>query len=131
MSIAKMNKEEKLEHRRVKKELKEKISEQDRSRTQLMTQPPVPFQFLRVGSEAQTKDGLFFVTPFTAKHIYIAKKCIANRLSKPPNCDLPEIRDDNKSATQSAINKGDDSSFLAHSLDEFNIPNCVEPLKRT
>lgn len=37
----KMSKDEKLEHRRKKKELKEKISEEDKKRIDLITKPPI------------------------------------------------------------------------------------------
>jgi len=36
-----MSKDEKLEHRRKKKELKEKISEEDKKRIDLITKPPI------------------------------------------------------------------------------------------
>jgi hypothetical protein len=35
---------------------------------------------------------LNFISPFSAKEIYIAKKCIINKLTKPPNYDLPELK---------------------------------------
>ena len=41
--------------------------------------------------------------PFSALEIYIAKKCIANKLSKPPNYDVPEIRGDDKSVISSTV----------------------------
>lgn len=42
-------------------------------------------------------------SPFSAEEIYIAKKCLLNRLSKPPNYDLPEIRGDDKSVVSQTI----------------------------
>lgn len=37
----KMNKEEKLEYRRRKKELREKITDEDKKRVDLITKPPI------------------------------------------------------------------------------------------
>ena len=37
------------------------------------------------------------MAPFNAKEIFIAKKCVINRLTKPPNYDLPELKGDDKS----------------------------------
>jgi len=57
-----------------------------------------------------------------ADEIYIAKKCIANNKSKPPNYDLPEIKGDDKSVVSATV-KGDDS-FSVKPLDDFtSIPN--------
>jgi hypothetical protein len=46
-----MTKEEKLEFRKQKKELKDKISEEDKKRSELIKNPnPVPYKLLRVKS---------------------------------------------------------------------------------
>jgi len=41
VSMHKLSKEEKIEHRKRKKELKEKISEEDKKRIDLITKPPI------------------------------------------------------------------------------------------
>lgn len=48
----KFTKDEKLEHRRKKKELREKISECDRSRVELITKPPNQFKLFRIKTNA-------------------------------------------------------------------------------
>lgn len=66
--------------------------------------------------------------PFPNDEIEIAKTCIINELSKPPNYDVPEIRDDGKSVI-SAQNK--EESFIIKPLDDFStVPHCKKPLQR-
>lgn len=48
----KFTKDEKLEHRRRKKELREKISECDRSRVELITKPPIQYKLFRLKTNA-------------------------------------------------------------------------------
>lgn len=40
-NIHKLNKEEKLDHRKIKKELKEKINEEEKKRQDLISKPPI------------------------------------------------------------------------------------------
>ena len=40
---------------------------------------------------------MILFSPLAADEIYIAKKCIANKLNKPPNYDIPEIKEEDKS----------------------------------
>ena len=40
--------------------------------------------------------------PYSNTEITTAKMCILNKLSKPPNYELPEIRDDGKSVISTA-----------------------------
>ncbi len=98
----KMSKEEKLEHRRRKKELRERISEEDKNRIELITKPPVQYRLYRLKSNVARTPLLNIYCPYSNDEIVIAKKCILNRLSKPPNYELPEIRDDGKSVVSSA-----------------------------
>jgi hypothetical protein len=44
----KMSKEEKLEYRRKKKELREKITEEDKKRVDLITKPPIQYHLFRI-----------------------------------------------------------------------------------
>ena len=52
-NIHKMSKEEKLEHRRRKKELKEKLGEEDHKRIEAMTKPAHNHKLLRIKSNFQ------------------------------------------------------------------------------
>ena len=47
-----MTKEEKLEHRKLKKELKDKISEEDKKRMDMISKPAHRYKLLRVKSNA-------------------------------------------------------------------------------
>ena len=40
---------------------------------------------------------LDYICQFTDKEIMIGKKCIMNKIKMPPNYDLPEIKNDDKS----------------------------------
>ena len=67
--------------------------------------------------------------PYSNEEIIIAKQCIFNKLSKPPNYELPEIRDDGKSVV-SAAQKGDES-FVMKPLDDFSsIPHFKDIIDR-
>jgi len=56
--------------------------------------------------------------PFNNSEIDIAKTCMLNKLTKPPNYELPEIRDDGKSNISAS--KAVEESFVAKSLDDFS-----------
>jgi hypothetical protein len=48
VSMHKMSKEEKLEYRKKKKELREKITEEDKKRVDLITKPPIQYHLFRI-----------------------------------------------------------------------------------
>jgi len=50
VNLNKMTKEEKLEFRKQKKELKDKISEEDKKRFELISKPAIQYKLLRVKS---------------------------------------------------------------------------------
>ncbi|CAD8164435.1 unnamed protein product [Paramecium pentaurelia] len=126
----KMTKEEKLELRRRKKEIKEKLQDDDKKRISLISQQPVKHRYLRLKSDVQGKDPVIVFSPLAADEIYIAKKCIANKLNKPPNYDIPEIKGDDKSVV-SANMKNTDDSFTVKPLEDFSsVNNAQEPFNR-
>lgn len=43
-----MSKEEKLEHRKRKKEIREKLNEDDKKRIELITKPPIQHKFYKL-----------------------------------------------------------------------------------
>ena len=69
-----------------------------------------------------------FNSPFTWKEINIARKCIINKLSKPPNYDITDVRGNDAESQTVIVNQ--DKSFEIKPLDEFNIPNMLEPSER-
>jgi len=68
---------------------------------------------LKVNSRVCKVPLLNYLCPFTEKEIYIAKKCILNKLNMPPNYDLPDLKgDDVKSVvSQSMISQLTDGSY--------------------
>lgn len=69
------------------------MNEEERKRIELITKPPIQYLFLRVKTGLSKVPQLNIFSPFTNEEIYIAKKCIINKLARPPNYDLPDIRD--------------------------------------
>jgi len=56
--------------------------------------------------------------------------CITNKLSRPPNYDLPEIRDDGKSVVSTAVKN--EESFIMKPLEDFSSlgKHAIIPVKR-
>lgn len=130
VSMHKMSKEEKLEYRKKKKELREKITEEDKKRVDLITKPPIQYHLFRIQTTNSKAPALDIECPFNNEEVVISKTCIANKLSKPPNYELPEIRDDGKSVVSGA-NKNGDESFMMKPLDDFSlVPNFKKILNR-
>lgn len=120
--MTKMSKEEKLDLRKRKKEIREKLQDDDKKRISLITSSVVKHRFLRLKSEIAGKDPVLIFNAFSSDEIYIAKKCIINKLNKPPNYDLPEIKNDGKSVV-SANMKATDDSFAVKPLEDFSSVN--------
>lgn len=130
ISMHKMSKDDKLEYRRKKKEIREKIQDEDRKRIEFITKPPIQYRFFRLRAGCARLPRISILNTFNAEEIAIARLCILNRLSKPPNYELPEIRDDGKSVISSAV-RNPDESFVMKPLDDFSaVANLKEPLRR-
>lgn len=51
-----------------------------------------------------------------------------NKLSKPPNYELPEIRGDDKSVVSANVKINPDEAFIPKPLDDFStLNNVLEP----
>lgn len=130
INIHKKEKEEKLEIRRKRKDLREKIKEDAEKRKELMEKPPSLYRFFRVKTAIAKVPVLNIMTPFTADEIFLAKKCILNKLKCPPNYDLPDIKftADDKSV-YSVSQQGE--AVQIKPLEDFStLPNIKEPMKR-
>lgn len=68
------------------------MNEEERKRQELISKPPIPYRLFSVKSRFEKAAELNFACPFTWKEIFIARKCIINKLSKPPNYDSADIR---------------------------------------
>jgi len=129
VNLNKMTKEEKLEHRKIKKELKEKIFEEDNKRFELIKRPAIHYKLLKIRSSVGKAANLNFSCPFDQDDISLAKKCILNRLSKPPNYDMYDLKMDDKSVSSAQVVLETHTKVLP--LDDFSrFENAKEPLKR-
>lgn len=129
-NIHKMQKDEKLSHRNRKKDIRAKLNDEDKRRIELITQAAIQHRFLRVKTGGSPQPRV--VCQFSSEEIYIAKKCIINKIQKPPNYDVPEIRGDDKSmASQTMKNLNADETFTVKPLDDFSaLSNIQEPFRR-
>ena len=134
VNVHKMSKEGKLENRRQKKEMKDRIQQEDKKRIELITKHPIQYRMLKVNSNVLGVALLNYICSFTPKEIHIAKKCILNKMKMPPNYDLPDIsgkNDDLKSISQSMVSQLTEASYHLKPLDDFgNIPNLIDPTPR-
>ena len=59
---------------------------------------------LKINSKIGKVAGLNYVCDFSEKQIYIAKKCIMNKLTMPPNYEMGDLKvDDVKSVVSQSI----------------------------
>lgn len=80
-------------------------------------------------SSISGKDKVVLYSPLGSDEIYIAKMCIINKLTKPPNYDMPEVKGDDKSVVSQTV-KGDDA-LSVKPLDDFSaLSNAQEPFLR-
>lgn len=119
--------DEKKEHRRRKKDLKEKLTAEEIKRNELIHKPALPYRIFKLLSLA-----LNVHCEFSTEEIGIAKKCIANQLSKPPNYDASDpnhFSTGSYSVTNSR--KDRDTEEAPKTLEDFSsILNYKEPLSR-
>lgn len=95
--------EEKVKHRQVKTEMKKKIQDERQKRMEMISKPAQQYKLIRVKSSIGRAPQLTIYSPFTHDDIQLAKKCILNKLSKPPNYDQYDIKfNDNKSVVSEA-----------------------------
>ena len=74
-----------MDIKKKRKDLKAMTKEEDRKRFELMSKEPLSFKLYRIVSNMLEEKPLCIVCPFNEEEIYIAKKCIINRLTRPPN----------------------------------------------
>lgn len=117
INIHKREKEEKLEIRRKRKELLKMIREDAERRKELIEKPPILYKFFRVKTAIAKVPVLNIMTPFTTDEIFLAKKCVLNRLKCPPNYDLPDIK-----------MTADDKSVYSQQISQNGEGNQIKPL---
>jgi len=68
---------------------------------------------------------LNITAPFDSDDIFLAKKCILNKLSKPPNYDLYDFRiDDNKSVSTSTHVHPVINIYSSSNIIRLTLENC-------
>lgn len=121
----KLSKDQILEIKRNRRDLKMKIKEEEKKRIDLMTKTPIQYKFFRVFSGMFNSPDLSVVSPFNQEEIFLAKKCILNKINKPPNYyDFYDVRVEERSVA---------SGDRAHSNNQINalensIQSAVKPL---
>ena len=100
MNVNKFTREQKVEFRKQKKELKDRIHEEDKKRIELISKPAIQYKLLRIKSNISKVPSPNITCPFDSNDINLAKKCILNKLSRPPNYDYYDVKvDDSKSVS--------------------------------
>lgn len=69
----KMSKDDKLEYRRKKKEIREKIQDEDRKRIEFITKPPIQYRFFRLKTGVKRLPRITIMNTFNQEEIQIAK----------------------------------------------------------
>lgn len=96
-------KEQILEIKRKRKDLRTRIKEEDKKRIDLINKEPVNYRIFKIMSNSVDQKQLAVICPFNEEEIYTAKKCSANRISRPPNYyDFYDEKKDDKSALSTA-----------------------------
>jgi len=72
------------------------------------------YKFFRVKTAIAKVPVLNVMTPFASEEIFLAKKCVLNRLKAPPNYDLPDIKmtADDKSAYSQQVSQSGESTQI-------------------
>ena len=136
----KLSRDQILEIKKNRRDLKTKIKEEEKKRIDLMQKNPVQYKFFRVFSGMYNSPEMSIVSPFSNEEIFLAKKCIMNKIQKPPNYyDFYDVRVEEKSvASGDRAHSNNQINALEQSiqsalkpLDDFSrIPNHNEPVNR-
>ena len=129
VSISNKTRDEKLEYRRKKKELKEKLGAEEKKRMELISKAPIRYRFLKVLA------GVGLECEYGEKEILLAKKCVLNKLSQPPNYDMPIDKEEKdsksiQSLSHTVIKYKEESELFPNIHDFSSLPNIQELLER-
>jgi hypothetical protein len=137
----KRSRDELLEMKKEKRDIKARIREEDKKRMDAIGRESVPLRCLRVMSNvgrrfvtAVDADPLAVLCPFNDEEIYIAKKCMLNKLSRPPNYydfyDKQAEDKSNVSGGNAATNSNQQFSVVACSSDRKHHHRRLETIVR-
>lgn len=92
-----------IEIKRKRKDLRTRIKEEDKKRIDFINKEPVNYRIFKIMSNAVDQRQLTIMCPFNEEEIYTAKKCLANKISRPPNYyDFYDEKKEDKSAISTA-----------------------------
>jgi hypothetical protein len=97
ISLSSKSREEKLEYRKKKKELKERLTMEEKKRLELISKAPVHYHFLKLLAPLKIQ------CDYGEKEILLAKKCVVNKLSQPPNYDIPLEKEEKDSKSMHSV----------------------------
>ena len=97
ISLSNKTREEKLEYRRKKKELKEKLGVEEKKRLEQLSKAATQYHFLKLLGSLQLE------CEYGEKEILLAKKCLLNKLSQPPNYDIPLEKEEKDSKSMNSV----------------------------
>jgi hypothetical protein len=93
------SKDQILEIKRKRRDLRTKIKDEDKKRLDLMNKDPVSYRIFKIMSNSVDQKPLAIICPFNEEEIYTAKKCLVNKIGRPPNYyDFYDEKKDDKSA---------------------------------
>lgn len=119
----KLSKDQIVEIKKNRRELKIKIKEEEKKRVELMTRPPIQYKFFRVFSGMFNSPNLSVVSPFSPNEIFLAKKCIINKLNKPPNYyDFYDVKIEERSTMSGGGHSNNQMNALELSLQAASKP---------
>jgi hypothetical protein len=88
-----------LEIKRKRRDLRTRIKEEDKKRLDLMNKDPLSYRIFKIMSNAVDQQPMAIICPFNEEEIYTAKKCQANKIGRPPNYyDFYDEKRDDRSA---------------------------------
>lgn len=88
-----------LEIKRKRRDFRTRIREEDKKRLDLMNKDPVSYRIFKIMSNAVDQKPMAVICPFNDEEIYTAKKCLVNKIGRPPNYyDFYDEKRDDKSA---------------------------------
>jgi hypothetical protein len=125
LTLTNKTREEKLEYRRRKKELKEKLAAEEKKRLELIGRPAQRQHFLKLLGAVKLE------CEYGEKEILLAKKCLLNKLTQPPNYDVPLEKEEKDTKSLQSISvsmtKYKEEGELFPNIHDFSaLPNVQE-----
>ena len=131
----KKTREQIVEIKKKRRDLKTLIKDEDKKRLDFISKEPISYRLFKVLSNVVDEKPISIMCPFTDEEIYTAKKCLVNKIVKPPNYyDFYDEKKDEKQGISQASAAGSVSNqqtAVAYSLTakiENSIAAAMRPL---